>query len=107
VYATMLFSRNEWYGRWLFPWLGPLMILLTVGLREFVRVAGRRPHVLFIVLGVAAVLAAVAWAGRVGDIIIAGIRANHYGDQDHLLRIIRDSIIGVALLAAGIELVAF
>lgn len=106
VYSTVLWNRNEWYGRWLFPWLGPIMILITVGIRELWRVAAKRPRVLSVPLAIVFAVVGVAWLGGFGTGITAGVRANHYGDQDHLLRTIRYSVLTLGLLPVWIELIA-
>jgi hypothetical protein len=107
VYSTALFNRNEWYGRWLFSWLGPIMILIVVGVREFGRVASRRPHLISGMLAILFAIAGIAWLDGIGTRITSGIRANHYGDQDHLLETIRYAIASLGLLAVLVELAAF
>ena len=104
VYTNVLISRNSWYGRWLFPSIAPIMIGLVVGFRSFVMFARRRAHVAGgVLLGLSIVLALV-WLSRIGDAVRAGIRANHYGDQNHLIATVGDFIaaLGVAAVAVGV-----
>lgn len=104
IYATVLWQRNAWYGRWLFPMIGPIMGLLTVGAYGFAAMVRKRPHAVAASIALAAAAAVVLWNTGPGGWIRLGVTANHYGDQARLIRTIRDALIGVALMPVLIEL---
>ena len=103
LYANMMIERII-VGRWMLPSLAPIMIALVVGLRAFIVEARRRPHRVAIVVAAAGGALALLWASPAGATIRYGIRHYHYGDQEHLIRIVTGSVIGLLLAAACVEI---
>lgn len=90
VYTNVAITRNSWYGRWLFPGIGPLAILWLTGWRRLSAALNQVPRSVAIVFGAVAVLAATLWfmpSSRAWAVATA--TANHYGDIDHLLSTLR------------------
>lgn len=107
VYANLVVDRNLWYGRWLFPMIGPIIMFLTAGMREIVEKAKQKPHVVAALTAAVAVGAALAWFGGIGNGVRSGIAANHYGDQPRLIRTLQYAVLGLALVPLIVEAVAF
>lgn len=99
VYAAAAWNRNEWYGRWLFPMVGLLMVLVATGIGDFTRLVRHRSRPVAGALGAAAVFLVLAWVWTPGEWIRAGVGAFHYGDQAHLIRTLRDTIVMLVFAA--------
>jgi hypothetical protein len=98
VYAPAVAGRNLWYGRWLFPFIGPIMIAVVTGLTAFASAARRHPHAVAVGAALAAATGALLWMGEPGARVRHGIAGHHYGDQAHLLATIRASLIALAFV---------
>jgi len=105
AYAPAIAGRNLWYGRWLFPLVGPIMIGAAVGIAAFASAALRRPHVFAAGAAVVAAALWLLWSGETGAWVRHGIAGHHYGDQAHLLATIRASLIALAFVPLVIECV--
>jgi hypothetical protein len=102
AYGPALAGRNLWYGRWLFPMIGPIVMLLGVGWYAVLETAARRRRAA-IALGAAGAVAAVLWIAAPGASFRAAIAANHYGDRPHLVLVARDTIVALLAAAAAFE----
>ncbi|MBI3399995.1 MAG: hypothetical protein HY048_01135 [Acidobacteria bacterium] len=103
LYTNMMIERIV-VGRWMLPSLAPIMIALVVGLHAFIVEARRRPHRLAAIVAILGGVLALQWVSPIGAAIRDGIRHYHYGDQEHLIRIITGSIVGVLIAAACVEI---
>lgn len=104
IYGPALAGRNLWYGRWLFPMLGPIAMGIWLGLREMHGVIKRRPDRAAAVLAALAALTALAWVSPLGAAFRAGIMANHYGDRARLIDTARDVVVALTVWAAATAL---
>jgi hypothetical protein len=105
LYTNMMIERVV-VGRWMLPSLAPIMIAIVVGLHAFIVEARRRPHRVAAIVAVLGGALALQWVSPMGAAIRDGIRHYHYGDQEHLIRIITGSILGVLIAAACVEIAA-
>jgi hypothetical protein len=106
IYGPVVADLNLWYGRWLFPMLGPIVIGFVLGLAQIVQVARRWPHRLALGVAIVSVIAGVLWITSPGDAARAGIMANHYGDRPRLIETIRDAIAVLGMTSIAIWLSA-
>jgi hypothetical protein len=105
LYTNMMIERIV-VGRWMLPSLAPIMIALVAGLHAFIVEARRRPHRLAAIVAILGGALALQWVSPMGAAIRDGIRHYHYGDQEHLIRILTGSIVGVLIAAACVEIAA-
>jgi hypothetical protein len=106
VYGPAVMGLNLWYGRWLFPMLGPIMIGFVLGLGAFGRVALARPHRTAAIVGLTAMCLGVIWLTSAGETLRAAIQANHYGDRERLIETVADYGLILGAVAATIEIIA-
>jgi hypothetical protein len=105
LYTNVMIDRIV-VGRWMLPSLAPIMIALVVGLRAFIRAARVRPRrVATLVAAIGGALALI-WMSPLGARVRDGIHRYHYGDQDHLIRVVTASIVGLVIAAACVEIAA-
>jgi hypothetical protein len=107
VYGPALMGLNLWYGRWLFPMIGPILLGLVLGIAEFARIGHSAPRYTSIVLAIVAGLLTLAWLTSPGATLRAAITANHYGDRARLIATVSDFLIVLALATAAIAAVPF
>jgi len=106
VYGPALMGLNLWYGRWLFPMLGPIMIGFVLGLRAFGGVARARPHHTAAAFGVVAVFLCLLWLTAPGAALRAAMNANHYGDRVRLVATVSDYLAMLLFVALAVEAAA-
>jgi hypothetical protein len=102
LYTNVLIARTT-TGRWLYPSVTPIMIAVVAGWCRVLELARRRSRALAVGLGTTAAGLAALWATLPGDALRAGIRANHYGDADHLIRTTTYAIAMLAIVAIAVE----
>ncbi|MBI3492853.1 MAG: hypothetical protein HY047_13910 [Acidobacteria bacterium] len=102
LYTNAMIDRIV-VGRWMLPSLAPIMIALVFGGDAVVGAARRRPHRVAAILAAIGAALALLWVSPAGAAIRDGIRHYHYGDQEHLIRIVTDSIVGMFIAAACVE----
>ena len=98
AYANVLWHRDAWYGRWLFPLMGPIVIAFAIGLGQLARAGVRRPNRFVWVATIAALAIAALWVGPAGAEVENGIQAHHYGDQPHLRWTLHFTAVGLLVL---------
>jgi hypothetical protein len=103
VYGPAIMGLNLWYGRWLFPMIGPIAIALILGIAEFARIARADSRRTAAALGLAVAVLGVLWILAPGSALRAGITTNHYGDRDRLVATITDLLIALGIVAVAIE----
>jgi hypothetical protein len=103
AYGPAVAGRNLWYGRWLFPMIGPIVILLGVGWAAALETPARRRRAA-IALGILGAVAGALWITPPGDAFRITLRENHYGDQAHLIHTAGATIVALLAAAAGFEL---
>jgi hypothetical protein len=106
VYGPALVGRNLWYGRWLFPMLGPIVAGMMLGWLAFGRAALRRPGRAAAAMAIVAAAVAAMWVMPPGAALRAGIQANHYGDRDRLVETVRNLIIVFAAAPLAVAIAA-
>jgi hypothetical protein len=105
VYAPVVLGPNLYYGRWMFPVIGPLFTFGVLGVVTLCRVLRTRPRMVANAFTALAVAIAAVYVSPFGRWLRAGIRAHHYGDQARLLDAIELSAgltIAVSLLVAAV-----
>jgi hypothetical protein len=103
VYGPAIMGLNLWYGRWLFPMIGPIAIALILGIAEFARVARAHSRRTAAALGLAAAVLGGLWIAAPGSAIRDGITTYHYGDRARLVATIGDLLIALGVVAVAIE----
>jgi hypothetical protein len=101
AYGPALAGRNLWFGRWLFPMIGAIVVLLGVGWAAVLE----RPHrrrAAAVALAIIGVAAAAVWMLPAGAAFRAAIEQYHYGDRPHLVLVARDFIVASLVGAAGL-----
>src|SRR5262245_34050611 len=73
IYGPAIAGRNLWYGRWLFAMLGPIVIGLVLGIREFALVSRRWPRHVAVATAVVAASGLALWATGPGEAVRAAI----------------------------------
>jgi hypothetical protein len=96
-------GRNLWYGRWLFPMMGPIILLLGVGWAAVLETPTRRRRAA-IAAGIIGAVAGGLWIASPGAAFRAALYANHYGDRAHLVAVARDTVIALLATAAVLEI---
>ena len=105
AYGPAIAGRNLWFGRWLFPMIGPMVMLLGIGWGAAIETAQRR-RLTAILLAIGASIGAVLWVTPPGDGFRSAIMTFHYGDKPHLVLVARDTIAAFAVAAVCLELTA-
>ncbi len=103
LYTNVMIERIV-VGRWMLPSLAPIMIALAVGLQGFRGAARMRPRRLATIVATIGVALTLMWISPVGARIRDGIRHHHYGDQEHLIRVVTGGIVGLLIAAASVEI---
>lgn len=105
AYGPAIAGRNLWFGRWLFPMIGPIVMLLGIGWAAAIETASRR-RLAAVLLAIGAAVAAVLWVSAPGDEFRSAITTYHYGDRPHLVLVARDTIAAFAIAAVCLALTA-
>src|SRR5262249_46304215 len=103
VYGPALMGLNLWYGRWLFPMIGPISLGLILGAREIATLARTRPRPLAAGIGAAVLVLTIVWLTAPGAALAASMTANHYGDRPRLVDTVSDLLVALAVAAVAIE----
>jgi hypothetical protein len=103
VYGPAIMGLNLWYGRWLFPMIGPIAMAMILGIAEFASVARDHRRATAVAVGIATVLLGALWLTAPGSALRAAIATYHYGDRDRLVATIGDLLIMLGVIAVVIE----
>src|SRR5262249_44178996 len=104
VYGPAIMGLSLWYGRWLFPMIGPIAIAMILGIAEFVRVARARARGMAAAVGISAALLGVMWIGPPGAALRAGVMTYHYGDRQRVIATLPHLLIPLLILWASIPI---
>jgi hypothetical protein len=105
AYGPALAGRNLWYGRWLFPMAGPIVMLIGIGWAAILETPARQRRAA-VALALAGAVAAALWVTPPGAAFRVALEANHYGDRPHLIRVAQDTIAALLVAAAGLAVAA-
>jgi hypothetical protein len=103
LYTNVMIERIV-VGRWMLPSLAPIMIALAIGLQAFAMAARARPRRIATIVATIGIALALFWISPAGARVRDGIHHHHYGDQDHLIRVVTGGIIGLLIAAACVEI---